>query len=941
MPDRGRVTRRAAIAAGAGIGLGLAGKSEAAVPRHRVRRFDTISAIPAGLRLKQGEDLIDIVATTSGAISVVKYTEGTSGDLAGFFLMPEALDTGVKPSGQGFKHADIEVRVDRARGTIGFCHRGRLVLTDTGAVSGAMCHLAAESDLYGLGQFRDAMANYRDRSVYLAQANMDAVNPMMVSPEGFGILWDTQTDSHMSSLGSTLSFTNTAPVTRYHVLLGDGLDGVIAVYRRLTGKAPLLGKWAYGFWQSQERYASQDELCGILDGYRARHLPIDVMVQDWRYWGPDDLFSGMVWDPVHYPDPKAMCDRVHAAHGHVIASVWPAFGPASEVYKALDAKGLLFKGPHWGGGRVLDITSTQARDIYWRHVRDGLLSVGLDGLWTDGNEPEFMSTGSRYVTARSYADNGLCALGPIKDHLLTFSYYQTRLFHEETLKWRPDQRPLTLSRKVYAGQQAFNAVNWSGDIFAGWTTLNDQVVAMQQITLSGLPYWTDDIGGFLVSHRFPEKLDDPAYRELYVRWFQWGAFMPVFRAHGTEIRRELWAMGEDGDPAYEALKTALQRRYALMPYIYSQAARVTFEDEAFIRPMVMDFAGDPLISAYPHQYLFGRDILVGVVNTPLDQAPADTFTFIPNYAVSGRDGPAPVVAFYEGANFERLVDTRLSDDLKMSWSGDLPYVLKGKPYSSRWSGQITAAETGVHKFRITAQGLVRFTLDGQLYVAERGSGAGVANTANGGVSFAGHAGDDVYRFEVALSAGRAYEFELTQSQPKPDAVSLWVEWSPPSLAAALLVAPGKTMDVYLPKGADWHVFGKAGLLKGGQVLKLRPALGEMPLYVRAGAIIPQTPGIEYAMEAAPVVELHVYAGADGQQLLYDDVGDGHDYQTGAYRRWPLCWDDRARTLTLSPAKGLCRLDEMVTFAATLYETDGRTKQAMLSATPAQTYSLKL
>lgn len=930
------LTRRAAIAVTAVASAALATQASAAQATALPRRFDDLSPVPGGLRLHQDACIIDILFTRSGAVSVVKADKDAAVDRAGFFLPPEAIDTVVKAEGAICRRGEIEVRVDRARGTIAFYRKGHLVLTDMGA----MFHLAAESDLYGLGQFRDALPNYRDRTIYLAQANMDAINPVVVSPAGFGVLWDTQTDSHMTNRGTTLAFSNASPLTRYHVLLGDGLDGVIAAYRGLTGKAPLLGKWAYGFWQSQERYASQDELTGILDGYRARNLPIDVMVQDWRYWGADDLFSGMVWDPVHFADPKAMCDHVHAAHAHVVASVWPAFGPASDIYKALDAKNLLFKGPHWGGGRVLDMTSPEARDIYWSHVRDGLLSVGLDGLWTDGNEPEFMSTGSRYVTARSYADNGICAAGPIKDHLLTFSFYQTRLFYTETRKLRPDRRPLTLSRKVYAGQQAWGAVNWSGDIFAGWPTLNDQVTAMQQISLSGLPWWTDDIGGFLVSHRFPGKLDDPAYRELYVRWFQWGAFMPVFRAHGTEIRRELWAMGE-GSEAYAALEAALRQRYALMPYIYSQVAAVTFDDAAFIRPLIMDFGNDPAIARHPHHYMFGRDILVAPVVTPLAHAPADTFSFIPNYAVTGIDGPAPVVEFYEGAHFERLVDTRLSDDLKMSWSGDLPYALKGKPYSSRWRGRIVAGESGLYRFRVTTQGLVRFTLSGEVRVASAGTGEGVANTANGGVSFAGHDGDDVYHFDMTLKAGQAYDFELTQSQPKPDAVSLWVEWTPPSLAAALSVDPGKTIEVYLPKGADWHAFGKAGLLKGGQVLKRRPALGEMPLYVRAGAIVPQTPGLQYATQPVEAIELHVYAGANGAFRLYDDAGDGYDYASGAHRFWPIGWDDKARRLTLSPSAGDYRRDETVHFAVTLYETDGRMTRATFDATPAQTHSLEL
>ncbi len=940
MSESEGISRRAALlaTAGAGAGLGLAasGPSEAAAGR-----FTASEIILGGIRLHQGDFVTDVLFTKAGAISVVKSKADKNIDRSGFFLTPDALDTATQAGPDIYRKGEAEVRVHRQTGSLGVYWRGRLVLTDAGSAPGAVFSLASESDLFGLGQFRDAMTNYRNRTVYLAQANMDAVNPVLVSPAGFGILWDTGTDTHMTSKGTQVRFTNTAPVTRYHVFLGDDLDGVIATYRRLTGKAPLLGKWAYGFWQSQERYRTQDELTGILDGYRHRNLPIDVMVQDWRYWGGDEYFSGMVWDKTAFPNPKGMCDTVHAANARVIASVWPAFGPASDVFKALDAKGLLFKGPHWGGGRVLDITSPEARDIYWSHVRDGLISVGLDGLWTDGNEPEFMSTGSRYVTARSYADNGVCAAGPIQDNLLTFSYYQTRLFYQKNREYRPDKRPLTLSRKVYAGQQAWNAVNWSGDIFASWTTLNYQITALQQASLSGLPYWTNDIGGFLVSHHFPEKLSDPAYRELYVRWFQWGAFMPVFRAHGTEIRRELWAMGDDGEPAYEALKTALNRRYSLMPYIYGQAARVTFDDEAFVRPLIMDFAHDPQIARHPNQYMFGRDILVGVVSTPLDHAPADTLTFVPNPAVTGIDGPAPEVRFYEGAGFERLVDTRLSDDLKMSWSGDLPFALKAKPYSAHWRGRIIAAETGLHRFRVTGQGVIRFSLDGKLYVAGRGADDGVATKANGGVSFAGHDGDDVYHFDITLTAGKAYGFELTQSQPTPDVVSLWVEWTPPSLAAALRTTPDKTIAVYLPRGHDWHAFGRAGLLRGGQTLKLRPALGDIPLYVRAGAIIPQTPGITYAMQPATTVELHVYAGADGKQLLYDDAGDGHDYETGAYRRWPIHWDNARRRLTLTPAAGNYRRDETVSFAVILYEIDGRTTRATLAATPAETRTLDI
>ena len=944
--SKGMISRRSALAAMATSGAataGLAGGAHAGGKfRAPVTPFGKLTVIPGGARLVQGEHLVDILFTTSGAASVVKYPAAASLDTAGFFLTPDALAKDVSLAGSSLRHGEVEVRIDKAAGTLTFLRAGKIVLTDTGTQGLTTFRLARESDLYGLGQFRDAMPNYRDKTIYLAQANMDSCNPFLVSPDGFGLLWDSHTDSHLTSAGRSLTYSNGAPLTRYHVCLDPDLDAVIATYRQLTGTAPLLGKYAYGFWQSQERYHSQAEVTGMVDAYRQRNLPLDVIVQDWRYWGDDALFSGMVWDKVNFADPKAMCDHVHGQNAHIIASVWPAFGPASDIYKALDAEKLLFAGPHWGGGKVLDITSPRARDIYWSHIDDGLMSVGLDGLWTDGCEPEFMSTGSRYVTARSYAENGDCFAGPIKDNLLTFSYYQTRLIYQSMRRDHPTKRPLTLSRKVYAGQQAFNAVTWSGDQFASWQTLNYQITAAQQFSLSGVPYWTDDIGGFLVSHRFPAKLDDPAYRELYVRWFQFGAFMPVFRAHGTEIPREIFAFGADGDPHYEALKIALKRRYALMPYIYSQAARVTFDHETFLRPLVMDFRHDPKIAGHGNQYMFGHDILVTVVNTPLDAVQDNLYEFIPNYAVTGLDGPAPEVTFFEGANFEKLVDTRHSDDLKMSWSGDIPYSLKGKPYSARWKGKIIAQESGSHAFQIMTQGLVKFTVDGVVRVASAGTDEGKANGANGGVSFAGHNGDDTYRFDMTLKAGQAYSFELTQSQPTPDVVSLWVEWIRPSRKADLQVSPDKTIDVYLPAGHDWYKLDGGPRLSGGQTLKLRPAIADMPLYARAGAIIPMVTDIQYANSRDYGMMLHIYAGADGAFTMYDDAGDGHDYETGAFRRYPMTWHDATSTLTLGPVTGTYGVDAsqgldivVQPFTVTVHAPDGSRRTQSVNTVPSQ------
>lgn len=865
--------------------------------------FSSIIELSGGVRLHQGDLVIDVLCARPGMVSVVKYREADAPRAYGFFLKNTQKANGLRLRDDKLSHGDIEIAFHRSSGGIGFTYRGRTILTDLGSMGDASFDMATESDLYGLGQFRDGLHNYRDKSVYLAQGNSDAINPVLVSPDRFGLLWETGTDSHFSNAGKRLSFSNPSPICRYHVLLGATTDDIIARYRNLTGRAPLLPKYAYGFWQSQERYNTQTELTDILDGYRSRRLPVDVMVQDWAYWGSDEVFSGMVWDKDRYPNPKAMCEHVHALHAHVLASVWPAVGPKSEVYKDLAAHDLLLKNPHWSGSKVVDITNPEAQDIYWTHIRDGLLSVGIDGLWTDGSEPEFMSTGNRYVTTQSYVTNGDSFAGPLRDNALTFSYYQARLLYTRMRQYRPSQRPVILTRSVYAGQQAFNAITWSGDIFAGWETFRNQVTAAQQISISGIPYWTDDIGGFLVTHRFPEGLASQAYLELYVRWFQFGAFLPIFRAHGTQTRRELWAYGVPGEPHFEALKTALELRYALMPYIYELASRVTFQNETVLRPLVMDFAKDAAVARHPYQFMFGRDLLVCPVVTPLYQAQVDPYEFIPNYAVTGADGPAAEVTFFAGADFETKVETRYSDDLKMSWFGDLPAALKGKPYSAIWKGKITAQDTGLHKFRIITQGLIRFTLEGEVKVASAGSGEAAKNQATGAVSFAGHNGDDMYHFEADLVAGRTYTFELTQSQPKPDAVSLWVEWITPTQAVDMQVSPDKTFEVYLPAGNDWYELGDTERLHGGQTLSIRPELGKIPVYVRAGAVLPMTLGLQYANETPTETELHVYPGRDGRCDLYEDGGDGFGYEAGEHASIPIRWTESRGTLTIGPVNG--------------------------------------
>lgn len=758
--------------------------------------------------------------------------------------------------------------------------------------------------LRGLGQFRDPLPDYRDRHVFIAQANSDSVNPFLVTDGGWGLLWDTDTAAHMVSRGTALDFHSVAgPVVRYHVCLGATPDALVGRYRALTGQAALLPKWAYGYWQSKERYATQAELASVVAEFRKRGLPLDAIVLDWRYWGADARFSGMTFDPATFPDPRAMLRGVHDADVHLLASIWPAVGPDTDLHRELAARGLLLPGDHWSpGAKVIDFTSPEAGAIYWRHLRKGLLDIGVDGLWSDGNEPEFRSTGDRYLTAQALAAQGRSATaGPWAENLLTFSWRQAE---DLSRRWReevPGKRPILLTRKAYSGQAAFGAITWSGDTFASWGTLSNQIVAARQVCLSGLPWWSCDIGGFSTAHRYPEGLADPAYRELYVRWFQFGAFLPIFRAHGTDIAREPWRFGAPGAPAYDAIVAALRQRYALLPYIYSTMARVALDGDTPLRDLMMDFPGDPAADS-PTAFLFGRDLLVQAIDRPFDHVGRNIQELIPNAAVTGLAAPAATLEYFEGADFGRKVGERLTDDLKMSWAGYLPESLAGKPFSCRWTGRLTAAESGLHRIVVTARGRVAMMIDGRIVLGGEASGGKVGD-ANGAVAFKGHEGDGRYEADIRFVAGKARTFRVELRQPLPDAVSLWVEWITPSQRARMTLPTRRIVDVRLPRGRDWHDIASGARYPGGTLVATPVDLQRLPLFARAGAIVPMARGLDRTNAVPDVVDLHVYAGSDGDFVLYDDAGDGEGYRSGQASRIRLMWHDADRRLAIGAAEG--------------------------------------
>ncbi len=407
----------------------------------------------------------------------------------------------------------------------------------------------------------------------------------------------------------------------YYFVAGDSLDAAVAGYRQLTGKSVLLPKWAYGFWQSRERYKTQDELTGALDEYRKRKLPIDNIVMDWSYW-PEDAWGSHDFDKARFPDAKGMVDHVHANNAQIMISVWPKFYPSTANFKELDSKGYMYKrnievgekdwiGPGYTSS-FYDPYAKQARDIYWRQIDEKLNAIGMDAWWLDADEPDLHS--NLDVEERK-ARTTPTALGPSTEFFNSYPLPHTQGVYEGDRAKDPDKRVFILSRKGYAGTQRNAVAVWSGDVVSRWDDLRDQISAGVNLSMSGLANWTFDIGGFAVEKRYENQ--DPAHlpewRELNLRWFQFGAFAPIFRSHGQLPYREIWNISPEGTPVYDSLVYYDKLRYTLLPYIYTLAGDVHHRDGTFMRALAMDFPGDARVRDINDEYLFGPAFLVAPV----------------------------------------------------------------------------------------------------------------------------------------------------------------------------------------------------------------------------------------------------------------------------------------------------------------------------------------
>lgn len=433
----------------------------------------------------------------------------------------------------------------------------------------------------------------------------------------------------------TSVWSEMAPYMDYYFIAGRSIDSVISSYRRLTGRAQVMPRWALGFWQSRERYKTQDEVLSTLAEFRRRRIPVDNIVQDWNYW-EDDEWGSHCFDAARYPDPQAMLDSVHAMHGRFMISVWPKFYCNTANYKQLDANGWIYRQAvsdsirDWVGsgyvGSFYDAYSSGARRLFWQQMDDNLYSRygrAIDAWWMDASEPNV-----RDCTPMDYR-KALCgptALGTSDEYFNAYSLVNADAIYNGQRSVEPNRRVFQLTRSGFAGLQRYSTATWSGDIGTRWEDMRAQMTAGINFSMSGIPFWGMDQGGFCVEKRYiaaqklyektgEENADLDEWRELQARWNQFGCFIPIYRAHGQWPLREVWNIAPEGHPAYESIVFYHKLRYRLMPYLYSMAGWVWLYDYTMLRGLAMDFASDADVLSIGDQWMFGPALMACPVST--------------------------------------------------------------------------------------------------------------------------------------------------------------------------------------------------------------------------------------------------------------------------------------------------------------------------------------
>ncbi|GHT88547.1 hypothetical protein FACS189474_3990 [Bacteroidia bacterium] len=602
--------------------------------------------------------------------------------------------------------------------------------------------LDAGEAIYGLGQQQDGRMNQRNQILVLTQVNTRIAIPFFQSVKGYGLYWDNYSTTTFSDNSSSTYFNSeVGDCVDYYFMYGKTMDGTVACMRDLTGQAPLFPLWTWGYWQSKERYVSQNELVGTVRKYRDLKVPLDGIVQDWQYWSTNnDYWNGMNFGNPEFPQPQKMADDIHNLNAHTIFSIWPSFGHKTAPFKEFREKGLLMKFPTFpsDSARAYNAYSPEARDIYWKHMDNNLFSIGIDGWWMDATEIEPAQN-----TTQVYDEQ--TGLGTFRKVRNTYPLMTTSGVYQHQRAKSSDKRVFILTRSAFAGQQRNGATSWSGDINGDWETFRKQIPAGLNFSACAVPYWNTDIGGFWVQNGGSSAHAD--YRELYVRWLQFGAFSSMMRSHGANTPREIWQFGNRGDWAFDAIERFIKLRYQLLPYNYSLSWDVTSHSGSVMRMLSMDFPEDAKVHDMGKEYMYGKAFLV-----------------------------APVL----------------------------------------------------NKF-----------------------------------------------YTTGTKANSVTDFSKIQTYP-----------------------------VYLPQGAAWYDFWTGERLEGGVEIQRETPVDILPLYVKAGSIVPIGEDVQYAeAQNWENLEIRVYPGADAEFTLYEDEKDNYNYESGAYTTIPFTYNENEQSLTIGNRQG--------------------------------------
>lgn len=585
----------------------------------------------------QGMD-VEIIFYSPSIVRIYKTPEGIPYDKKSQVVvmnkMPVNVDIAQNKSQINIKSSEISVGMNLFTGGISFYDlKGNLLLkdkdygtsfasiNDAGSPSYKVRNsflLDKEEPIYGIGQVMDGKLNKRNSLFHIQNENRLVYSPYFLSLKGYGVYWDNYSISDFEDTPQGLAFSSLGHCADYYFMYGKNADGVISLVRELTGKAPMLPLWAYGFFQSKERYKTQDESLDVLKKYRELGIPVDCMIQDYRYWpqnnaDPDSAWNSFTFDAKRFPNPKKWVEDIHKLNAKLLIVVWPGFGPKTEPYKEFNRNGMLLNFTHYPGGatKPYDAFNPGARDIYWKYLNKNILSyIHNDGWWLDATEPDHMNRKDSDYVQPTY----LGTYHSVKN-IYSLLHNGGIITHQKAQS--KDRRVVALTRSGFIGQQRYGSITWSGDIESSWEVLEKQIPAALSFTIMGLPNWNSDIGGFYANKW--EKIggvNNPEFQELYTRWMQFGTFCTMMRSHGKILPREVFNFGKKGYWCYDALEKSINLRYRLLPYIYSTSWDVSNNDGTFMRPLIMDFPKDKNVYDLGGEYLFGRSILVTPVTKP-------------------------------------------------------------------------------------------------------------------------------------------------------------------------------------------------------------------------------------------------------------------------------------------------------------------------------------